>query len=123
MHISTLRLRNFRNFRNAAFRFQKDVNTLIGENGSGKTNAFYALRLLLDDSLSRRATQLLETDFNRADGDWKGHWIIITVDFENLDLSEGCQILGQCCRKYAQEQFGDILSHVSSEQFGSTTTI
>lgn len=65
MHISTLRIRHFRNFFNARFKFQKNVNTLVGENGSGKTNALYALRLLLDDSLSRNATHLRESDFCR----------------------------------------------------------
>ena len=93
MYISKLSIRNFRNFKNATFHFQKGVNTLIGENGSGKTNAFYAIRLLIDDSLSRRAIQLRESDFNRALGDWRGHWIIISLDFEELDTSEGCQII------------------------------
>ena len=41
MHISRLDIRNFRNFANATFLFEKGVNTFIGENGSGKTNAFY----------------------------------------------------------------------------------
>ena len=93
MHISKLSIRNFRNFKNANFYFQKGVNTLIGENGSGKTNAFFAIRLLIDDSLSRRSIQLRESDFNRALGDWKGHWVIISLDFEELDTSEGCQII------------------------------
>jgi len=93
MHISKLSIRNFRNFKNVTFRFCKGVNTLIGENGSGKTNAFYAIRLLIDDSLSRRATQLRESDLNRALGNWKGHWVIISIDFEELDTSEGCQII------------------------------
>ena len=93
MHISKMSIRNFRNFKNVIFRFRKGVNTLIGENGSGKTNAFYAMRLLIDDSLSRRAIQLRESDFNRALGDWKGHWVIISLDFEELDTSEGCQII------------------------------
>lgn len=93
MHISKLVIRNFRNFKNATFHFKKGVNTLIGENGSGKTNAFYAIRLLIDDNLSRRATRLRESDFNRALDDWKGHWIIISLDFEELDTSEGCQII------------------------------
>jgi putative ATP-dependent endonuclease of the OLD family len=93
MHISTLRIRHFRNFLNARFKFQKNVNTLVGENGSGKTNALYALRLLLDDSLSRNATHLRESDFCRALGSWRGHWIVISIDFEELDPSEGCQIL------------------------------
>jgi predicted ATP-dependent endonuclease of OLD family len=93
MHISKLTVRNFRNFKNGIFRFRKGVNTLIGENGSGKTNAFYAMRLLIDDSLSRRAIQLRESDFNRALEDWKGHWVIISLEFEELDTSEGCQII------------------------------
>jgi predicted ATP-dependent endonuclease of OLD family len=93
MHIATLRIRHFRNFLSGKFKFQKNVNTLVGENGSGKTNALYALRLLLDDSLSRNATHLRESDFCRALGNWRGHWIVISIDFEELDPSEGCQIL------------------------------
>jgi putative ATP-dependent endonuclease of OLD family len=93
MHISRLRLRNFRNFRNAEFRFTKGVNTLIGENGSGKTNVFHAIRLMLDDSLARGALRLRESDFNRAIDSWAGAWIIISIDFEELDTSEGCQVL------------------------------
>ncbi len=93
MHISRLAVRNFRNFTNAEFRFDRGVNTLVGENGSGKTNALYALRLLLDDGLSRRALQLRESDFNRAIGRWAGHWIVVAIDFAELDPSEGCQIL------------------------------
>jgi predicted ATP-dependent endonuclease of OLD family len=75
------------------FVFCKGVNTLIGENASGKTNALFALRLLLDDTLSRNATRLRETDFCRALGNWHGHWIIISLDFEEVDPSEGCQLL------------------------------
>src|SRR6266478_1392173 len=93
MHISELRIRNFRNFLKGRFIFRKGVNTLIGENGSGKTNALHALRLLLDDTLPRNATCLRETDFCRALGDWKGHWIVISADFVELDPSEGCQLL------------------------------
>jgi len=95
MHIDKLQIRNFRNFLRSQFEFQKGVNTLIGENGSGKTNALYALRLLLDDSLYRNATHLRESDFCRALGDWHGHWIIVSLDFAELDPSEGCQLLKQ----------------------------
>lgn len=93
MHISELRIRHFRNFCAARFPFQKGVNTLIGENGSGKTNALYAIRLLLDENLSRNSTRLRDTDFCRVLGDWKGHWIVISADFVELDPSEGCQLL------------------------------
>ena len=93
MHISELRIRNFRNFIKARFCFAPGVNTLIGENGSGKTNVFHAIRLLLDESLERNAIYLRETDFCRDLGRWHGHWIVISATFANLDASEGCQLL------------------------------
>lgn len=65
----------------------------MGENGSGKTNALFALRLLLDDSLPRNITKLRDSDFCRNLGDWKGHWIVISIDFDELSSHEGCQML------------------------------
>lgn len=93
MHINTLRIINFRNFSKSKFIFKKGVNTILGENGSGKTNALFALRILLDDSLPRNITRLRDSDFCRNLGDWKGHWIIISLDFDELAPNEGCQML------------------------------
>lgn len=53
MHISKLTLVNYRNFANATLRFNKGVNTIIGENGAGKSNVLRAIRLMLDDSMVR----------------------------------------------------------------------
>lgn len=92
MHISKLTIRNFRNFKSAVFTFTQGVNTLIGENGSGKTNAFYAIRLLIDANLPRNV-KINESDFNRNVGNWRGHWIIIHLDFANIDDNEGTQML------------------------------
>lgn len=101
MHLSELRVRNFRNFKSAKFKFNEGVNTLIGENGSGKTNAFQALRLILDDNLPRNASRLNENDFSRfinnnwQHDSWKGHWIAIGLEFEplNEDFSESLESL------------------------------
>ncbi|MGD0234099.1 MAG: AAA family ATPase [Syntrophorhabdales bacterium] len=93
MHITELRIRHFRNFAKAKFSFQEGVNTLIGENGSGKTNALHALRILLDESLSRNVVYLRESEFCRNLRQWRGHWIVISADFADLDSSEGCQLL------------------------------
>lgn len=103
MHIRRVRIRNYRNFFSAELRFSKGVNTLIGENGAGKTNAFQAIRLLLDDTLSRQSTSLRESDFNRSLGTWRGHWIIISLDFAQLDTSEGCQMI-----RHATEHMDEI---------------
>lgn len=92
MHIKALTIRNFRNFQKDKFHFCKGINTLIGENGSGKTNVFYALRLLLDENMPRKI-QLSGLDFNRALGDWRGHWIVISIEFDELVDDEDCKIL------------------------------
>lgn len=93
MHISRLRLVNYRNFDRANVAFNKGVNTIIGENGSGKTNLFRAIRLLLDDGLLRMAYRLDEKDFHRGLDDWRGHWIIISLEFEDVSQDEAIQAL------------------------------
>lgn len=93
MHISSLKIKNFRNFTSGRFAFKKGVNTILGENGAGKTNALFALRLLLDDTLPRNITKLKDVDFCRSLGDWRGHWIVVSIDFDELAASEGCQTL------------------------------
>lgn len=95
MYISKVGLVNYRNFSNASFQFKKGINTIIGENGSGKTNVFRAIRLLLEDSLLQYAYKLAESDFNRSRGKdkWKGHWIIISIEFDEINDDEAIQSL------------------------------
>ena len=73
MHISKLQLVNYRNFERANIVFKKGINTIIGENGSGKTNLFRAMRLLLDENMRRSALRLEERDFHRGLSNWRGH--------------------------------------------------
>lgn len=93
MHISKLTLINYRNFANATLRFSKGVNTIIGENGAGKSNVLRAIRLMLDDHMVRAAYRLNESDFYRGLGSWRGHWIIISVEFEEISADEAIQAL------------------------------
>lgn len=93
MHISRLTLVNYRNFRNAALVFKTGINTIIGENASGKTNLFRAIRLLLDEDMVKAAFRLNESDFHRGVGSWKGHWIVISLEFENVSHDEAIQAL------------------------------
>ncbi len=93
MHISKLTLINYRNFKNTSLHFQRGVNTVIGENGSGKSNILRAIRLLLDDNMVRAAHRLDESDFCRALGKWQGHWIIISIEFEEITTDETIQAL------------------------------
>lgn len=95
MYISKVSLINYRNFANANFYFKKGINTIIGENGSGKTNVFKAIRLLLEDASLQYAYKLTEGDFNRTldKNKWKGHWIIISIEFDELNDEEAIQSL------------------------------
>ena len=93
MHISKLTLVNYRNFQRSVFRFSKGINTIIGENGSGKSNVLRAIRLLLDDSMVRASYRLNEEDFNRGLTTWQGHWIIISIEFEDISSDEAIQAL------------------------------
>ncbi|MBT9492985.1 MAG: AAA family ATPase [Paucibacter sp.] len=93
MHISRLTLVNYRNFANATLRFSKGVNTIIGENGAGKSNVLRAIRLMLDDSMVRASYRLDESDFHRGLSSWRGHWIIIGVEFDEVSADEAMQAL------------------------------
>ncbi len=93
MHISKLQIVNYRNFANVNIFFNKGINTIIGENGSGKTNLFRAIRLLLDDNMLRSAYKLDEKDFHRGLGNWRGHWIIISLEFEEVSQDKAIQAL------------------------------
>lgn len=93
MYITKLNLVNYRNFKSVKFHFNKGINTVIGENASGKTNLFRAMRLLLDNSMPRSATKLSEGDFCRSLGPWRGHWIIISCEFSDISSDEASQSL------------------------------
>lgn len=104
MYISQLEITNFRNFKNAIFQFEPGVNTLIGENSSGKSNALYSIRLLLDESLPINATKFLETDFNQNINNWKGHWIVLKLTFKNLDTSEAASFVAHHSQDTTNEE-------------------
>ena len=93
MHISKVSLVNYRNFRRATVELKPGINTIIGENGSGKTNLFRAIRLLLDENMVAQANKLDEKDFNRGLDDWRGHWIVIKLEFSGASSSETIQSL------------------------------
>ena len=84
MFLKYIQIKNFRNFTSAKFEFSTGANTVIGENDSGKSNAMTAIRMLLDASFFYNTKRLKETDFSKALGDWKGHWIIISAYFDQI---------------------------------------
>lgn len=93
MYITKLSLINYRNFANTKLLFSQGINTIIGENASGKTNLFRSIRLLLDGSMRRSSMNLDEKDFHRGLDNWRGHWIIISIEFDEISHDEAIQAL------------------------------
>jgi len=68
LKIERVQIAGFRNFESATINF-KDSTLIIGANDVGKTNLIFAIRLLLDKSLSERDIEPSETDFHiKGDG-------------------------------------------------------
>lgn len=88
MRLSSIKIKNFRNYRN----FEVEVGrsaVILGENQIGKTNLIHALRLVLDPSLPDSARQLRPEDFwdglNPLDKDSR---ILIAVEISDFEDDE-----------------------------------
>lgn len=79
LFLNYLQIVNYKNLSATRFFFNEGVNTIIGENDSGKSNAMTALRILLDDTYYYNTKRLKETDFSDVLSNWKGHWIILSA--------------------------------------------
>lgn len=84
MYLNHFQVVNYKNLKTAHFSFVEGVNTIIGENDSGKSNAMTALRILLDDSYYYNTKRLKDNDFSDTLNNWKGHWIIFSAVFGNI---------------------------------------
>ena len=84
MHISQVRLKGFRNFRDATINFT-EKSLLIGPNEIGKSNLLYALRLVLDRSISEAELEPQDCDFHVFDGS-----DVIEILIEFKDIKEDC---------------------------------
>lgn len=80
MKIEKVEITNFRNFESATVIF-KNSTLVIGANDIGKTNLMFALRLLLDKSLSERDIEPSETDFNIKDDGSQANEFSILIHF------------------------------------------
>lgn len=64
MFISRLSVKNYRNLRHFDIEIEPGVTCFIGENNSGKTNLFQALRLVLDGNISAQRRRLQREDLS-----------------------------------------------------------
>lgn len=84
MYLKSIQIVNYKNLKNAKLTFGRGANTVIGENDSGKSNAMTAMRILLDNEFFYNTKRLKESDFSESLDNWRGHWIIISAEFDEI---------------------------------------
>ncbi len=87
MYIKNITIRNFRNFYDFNIDFVDGFQTIIGENNIGKSNLYWAIRLVLDRNLSYNARNLEEKDFHGFVDLSIDSYISISIEFFGENLS------------------------------------
>lgn len=64
MNIKSIAIKNFRNFKDFSIDFSEGFQTIIGENNIGKSNLYWAIRLILDRDMSYNTRNLDIKDFH-----------------------------------------------------------
>jgi putative ATP-dependent endonuclease of OLD family len=84
MFVSRIFVKNFRNFRNLDVEIREGVTCFIGENNSGKTNLFQALRLVLDGNISAQRRRLQHQDLSAGLTFSQPEHVLISVEFSDF---------------------------------------
>lgn len=85
MYISRIVIRNFRSFKNLDIPLGPGITTIIGENNTGKTNLFRAIRLAVDANLSSRQRTLTQQDFHKEKSIQRPSQIVIALEFSDFE--------------------------------------
>lgn len=105
MFISRLVVRNFRNFEFVDVSLNSGVTCIVGENNSGKTNLFHAIRLAVDANLSSYHRNLSLEDFTDDLDISSPSFILVSLEFTDFAdhpnqeaLVSGCLISDNTAR-------------------------
>jgi putative ATP-dependent endonuclease of OLD family len=88
MNIKNIAIKNFRNFKDFSIDFSEGFQTIIGENNIGKSNLYWAIRLILDRDLSYNARNLDIKDFHgfKKEIEVDDH-VIISIELYSEELA------------------------------------
>jgi putative ATP-dependent endonuclease of OLD family len=92
MIIEKIKIKGFRSFSNLTANL-KESTLIIGANDVGKTNLIYALRLLLDKSLSERDIEPEVTDFHISKDGNQAETFSIIIFFKDINEDAALSIL------------------------------
>lgn len=118
MHISRVRILNFRNLQDFEIELSRKA-VLLGENGNGKTNFLEALRLVLDPN---HRSLLSESDFSKGKTAYKGTRIEVHVWFAGFDPTKDQDLLA-CAHDCRVSEEGDPLEIKISAVYRPRTNV
>ena len=110
MIIEKVKIKGFRNFKNATVKFN-DKTLIIGGNDVGKTNLLHGIRLLLDKSLSERDIEPELTDFFIDDAGGQEESFVIKIYFSNIKEDAVLSIL----KGHVSDDGGCVISLVAEK--------
>lgn len=112
MHLSLVRVRNFRCLKDISAPFTAGLNVLVGENNIGKTALLDAIRAALGPAASTGEMLKLgpEDRHRQPDGTYLNQPILISLTFSDLSADE-------------QAQFIDILNYNAADPAKSTAQL
>lgn len=88
MNIKNISIKNFRNFEDFSIDFSEGFQTIIGENNIGKSNLYWAIRLVLDKELSYNSRNLDYKDFHGFKNSLGiNDYIVISIELYSENLS------------------------------------
>lgn len=107
--VSSLRLQQFRSYKDASFEFEPGVNIIVGPNASGKTNLLEGLLVLSRSSGYRghdRDLIQIDQDWARLDGRHSGQHRIIKIQNQEGKLTKTTTIDDKDFKRlpFAQQQ-------------------
>ncbi|WP_299983794.1 AAA family ATPase [Desulfobacula sp.] len=88
MNIKNIRIKNFRNFEEFSIDFSEGFQAIIGENNIGKSNLYWAIRLVLDRDLSYNSRNLELKNFHGFKNELNvDDYIVISIELYSENLA------------------------------------
>lgn len=84
MFISRIFIKNFRNLRFFDVEINPGVTCFIGENNTGKTNIFQAIRLVLDGNINAQRRRLQREDLSAGLSFMRPEHVLISIEFSDF---------------------------------------
>lgn len=104
---SSIRLKNFRSYKDVGFEFESGVNIVVGPNASGKTNLLESILVLCSGGSYRaRDVDLVKfnKDFARLEGIFGQHKRVVKIEAQGEKVQKNYELDGKVYKRLSLER-------------------